>query len=184
VLQAALRLYGEEGWSAFTFDAVAREAGVGKPAIYRRWMSREHLLVAAFADLQIPTVRDCGSLRKDLRDFAMQYVDWYSSGYAEIGRRLLVDRDISGELSNLFEQYVHQPRLEAAKELGRRTKRRGEIGRESEALMAVELVIGAINTRWTYIASADKPVIRAKLAAYVGDLVEIVASGLESLQKK
>jgi DNA-binding transcriptional MerR regulator len=39
VLAAALRVYAEAGWSGFSFDAVARRAGVGKAPLYLRWQS-------------------------------------------------------------------------------------------------------------------------------------------------
>ena len=44
VLLAAQRVYVRAGFSGFTFEAVAREAAVGKPAIYRRWASAEALM--------------------------------------------------------------------------------------------------------------------------------------------
>lgn len=47
VFRAALEVYVESGWVGFTIDAVAARGRVGKAAIYRRWASKEALLVAA-----------------------------------------------------------------------------------------------------------------------------------------
>jgi AcrR family transcriptional regulator len=44
VVLAAQRVYTRAGLAGFTFEAIAREAGVGKPAVYRRWASTEDLM--------------------------------------------------------------------------------------------------------------------------------------------
>src|SRR5260370_33443705 len=54
VLTAALTVYGEVGWAGFTLDAVARRAPVGKAALYRRWPTKEDLLLAALEHLAEP----------------------------------------------------------------------------------------------------------------------------------
>src|SRR5919109_2832266 len=69
-LAAALELYAEVGWSGFSFDAVARRAGIGKAPIYLRWSSKEDLLLDAFsAYLEAIPIRDSGDLRSDLLDY-------------------------------------------------------------------------------------------------------------------
>jgi len=54
VLAAALTVYGEVGWAGFTLDRVARRAPVGKAALYRRWPTKEDLLLAALEHLAEP----------------------------------------------------------------------------------------------------------------------------------
>ena len=52
VLTATRRLLVERGYSATTIDLVAATAGVSRPAVYRRWRSKAHLVhEAAFPDL-------------------------------------------------------------------------------------------------------------------------------------
>src|SRR6476619_2713237 len=47
VIRAAiLRLLADVGYGALTMDAVASEAGVGKATIYRRWRTKQDLVVA------------------------------------------------------------------------------------------------------------------------------------------
>jgi AcrR family transcriptional regulator len=70
VIRAAiLRLLAEVGYGALTMDAVAAEAGVGKATIYRRWRTKEDLVVDTISDLHrgeaLPP--DTGSLEGDLR---------------------------------------------------------------------------------------------------------------------
>src|ERR671929_141080 len=70
VIRAAiLRLLADVGYGALTMDAVAAEAGVGKATIYRRWRTKQDLVVDTIAELNraeaLPP--DTGSLEEDLR---------------------------------------------------------------------------------------------------------------------
>ncbi len=70
VIRAAiLRLLADVGYGALTMDAVASEAGVGKATIYRRWRTKQDLVVDTISDLnQVDaTPPDTGSLEGDLR---------------------------------------------------------------------------------------------------------------------
>src|SRR5918994_828150 len=77
VIRAAiLRLLAEVGYGALTMDAVASEAGVGKATIYRRWRTKQDLVVDTISDLAQSegTSPDTGSLEGDLRAMMRQYV--------------------------------------------------------------------------------------------------------------
>ncbi|MUM15480.1 TetR/AcrR family transcriptional regulator [Mycobacterium sp. CBMA271] len=54
-LVAARELLVEQGWEATTMVAIAERAGVGKPALYRRWPSRAHLVFEAVFGWTAPT---------------------------------------------------------------------------------------------------------------------------------
>lgn len=67
ILDAAVALLVEVGYAGFTIDAVAHRAGVGKATIYRRWDTKEQLVLDALT-LHKPTADapDTGDLRADL----------------------------------------------------------------------------------------------------------------------
>lgn len=54
-LAAARELLVEQGWDGTTMVAIAERAGVGKPALYRRWPSRAHLVFEAVFGWSVPT---------------------------------------------------------------------------------------------------------------------------------
>ncbi|SKR23493.1 transcriptional regulator TetR [Mycobacteroides abscessus subsp. abscessus] len=54
-LAAARELLVEQGWEATTMVAIADRASVGKPALYRRWPSRAHLVFEAVFGWTAPT---------------------------------------------------------------------------------------------------------------------------------
>ncbi len=67
ILQATIELLCEQGFAGTTVEAVAERAGVGKATIYRRWATREDLLLAAGGEMgPCPGDPDCGNLRDDL----------------------------------------------------------------------------------------------------------------------
>ena len=71
VIRAAiLRLLADVGYGALTMDAVAAEAGVGKATIYRRWRTKQDLVVDTISDLnrEMAIPPDTGTLEGDLRE--------------------------------------------------------------------------------------------------------------------
>jgi AcrR family transcriptional regulator len=79
VLAATLGLLAEEGYAATTMTAVARRAGVGTPALYRRWSSRTELVEnAVFPGFPDLVLEPTGDLRADVQ----RYVDAYCAVFA------------------------------------------------------------------------------------------------------
>jgi AcrR family transcriptional regulator len=71
VLHAAFDELGEKGFGGFSMEAVARKSGVHKTTLYRRWPTREALVIDALdssSDRHSP-IPSTGSLRQDLRMF-------------------------------------------------------------------------------------------------------------------
>ncbi|MET8508988.1 TetR/AcrR family transcriptional regulator [Streptomyces sp. NPDC004787] len=70
ILDAALRLLLDHGYDRFSIDEVAGTAGVAKTTLYRRWPTKDHLIVAVVARLQdtVP-VRYSGDVRLDLTGY-------------------------------------------------------------------------------------------------------------------
>jgi AcrR family transcriptional regulator len=67
-IEATLELIAENGIGGLTTNAVAERAGISKATMYRRWRSKEELVVDAVAALVSEiAVPDTGSTRDDLR---------------------------------------------------------------------------------------------------------------------
>jgi AcrR family transcriptional regulator len=76
IRKAILRLLADVGYGALTMDAVASQAGVGKATIYRRWRTKEDLVVDTIAGLeqQVIDSPDTGTLEGDLRSLVHSLV--------------------------------------------------------------------------------------------------------------
>lgn len=70
VLDTAATLLAEEGYSAFTVEAIVARTGVAKTTVYRHWATRSQLLAAAIERLALQRpAPDTGSVRTDLIEF-------------------------------------------------------------------------------------------------------------------
>lgn len=71
ILDAAIDVLGEVGYTAMTMDMVAVRAKAGKATVYRRWASKEELILDAIARMKgsavdLDDLPDTGDLREDL----------------------------------------------------------------------------------------------------------------------
>ena len=69
VLRATVELLGKTGYADLSVDAIAKRAGTSKPAIYRRWPSKAHLVhEAVFPISEATELPDTGSLAGDVHE--------------------------------------------------------------------------------------------------------------------
>ena len=69
VLQATVELLAQTGYAELSVDAIARRAGTSKPAIYRRWPGKAHLVhEAVFPIGDATAIPETGSLAGDMRE--------------------------------------------------------------------------------------------------------------------
>lgn len=79
ILDAAIALIREVGYDAVTMDGIAARAGVGKAALYRRWASKEALVVEALGRLVATMpVPDTGTLAGDVRLIMQVHLGMYA----------------------------------------------------------------------------------------------------------
>jgi AcrR family transcriptional regulator len=80
VLGATRRLLVEVGYRSLSLEAVARRAGVHRPAIYRRWRTKAELVHAAVYPEGDVTLRvtDSGDLARDLRTCVRNAIGLFS----------------------------------------------------------------------------------------------------------
>ncbi|RNE48623.1 TetR/AcrR family transcriptional regulator [Corynebacterium alimapuense] len=73
ILSSAAALLNERGYAMLTIEQVARDAGCGKAAIYRRYPGKPELVAAVFQKYtEMGEEPDTGSVRDDLLAHALQ----------------------------------------------------------------------------------------------------------------
>jgi AcrR family transcriptional regulator len=78
--KAARLIYGEAGKSQVTFANVAARAGIGKPALYRRWQTPHELLMDALRAIPLPDeAPDLGDAQAELAHYARDLMRLYVS---------------------------------------------------------------------------------------------------------
>jgi len=109
ILQTTKRLLAQGSFADLTVAAITEEAGVSKPALYRRWPSLTHLAFEVMVEGGLPgDLPDTGSIREDLFVLLRTQVD----NYAAMDRDLLADQ-IGTMISDVdFSRTVHETTLD------------------------------------------------------------------------
>jgi len=144
VLAATVDLLGESGYSALSVDAIARRAGTSKPAIYRRWPSKAHLVhEAAFPIGAATELPDTGSLASDIREMLRRSVAVLSTPAARAALPGLLAEmaDDSTLHAALLERFGDVLTRGIGERLGAASAR-GEVRAEVTATDLTELVAG------------------------------------------
>ena len=141
ILDAALALLGEVGFHRLSIEGIAARAGVGKTTIYRRWASREEIVVEALAQLEprfhLP---DTGDLWRDVNTLIAESFDDQPAGHHLLG--LLTDGD-RPEFRALYWEHFAVPRRRLIVERLDRARTRGELRGDVDLEILVDLVSGA-----------------------------------------
>jgi AcrR family transcriptional regulator len=149
VIDATLAELAERGYSGLSLDGVASRADVHKTTVYRRWRTRETLVLDAMLEQAALTVAvpDTGSLRGDLLELARRSAAIQSSPAGDA-----VVRAVAGEAAGnpdiaAASRLFWAERLELDRTILGRARDRGEIGPETESGPVIEALLGPLYFR-------------------------------------
>jgi AcrR family transcriptional regulator len=146
VLDATLVTLAEDG-DIFTIPRVAARAGVHETSIYRRWGTREALIVDAVtsrigAEIPIP---DTGSLRDDLVQFLVACIRFLT---APLGTQLVRATATASEIGTTDARQAYWPgRLARIGIMFERAAARGEIPATVDPVLAAEALLAPLYFR-------------------------------------
>ena len=145
ILLAALRLLTEEGYLGMSIEAVAREANVGKPAIYRRYRDKADLAAAAIAAIggDMTNPLNTGDSRADLVEFVQRVSETLPQVGVPLLGTIFAERERHPELHARFRERVTEPRRALARELLERGMARGDVRDDINVEVLVDHLIGA-----------------------------------------
>lgn len=145
IIRATLELLDEVGPGRLSMDLIAQRAGVGKATIYRRWDSKEAVVLQALRAATPPVpAPDLGSLREDLLAY-----------YDALVARSRPARD-ADTLPHLIEAACYDPDLRAALDQHHRERQqamrtmlergiaRGELPADSDVEVLVDVLLGPL----------------------------------------
>jgi AcrR family transcriptional regulator len=148
VLKATLRVVAEQGADAVSIREIARQARVHETSIYRRWRTKEHLILDALLDYseeQLP-IPDTGTLRDDLVAFATSVTNYLASPLGRTVARSMAVADDDVTVAATRAQFW-QSRFDLARVIVDRAKSRGELPDDIDPAMALELLIAPLHFR-------------------------------------
>lgn len=148
IMQATLELLLDTGYRGLTMEQVRARAGVGKATLYRRYGSKEELVAAAVRHLNqhIP-VPDTGNVRDDILAVAGSVLAAAARvGAATFMPRMLAESAGDPEMHAIFYENLVAPRRAVMAEVLRRGVERGELRRDLDVELAIDMLTGP----WVY----------------------------------
>lgn len=129
ITEATFAELAEAGYARMSMESVARRAGVGKAALYRRWPSKAALAMHHLVgDLAPRTYRDTGSLRGDLREVAADFVARMANPRVQaVLPELFADLLREQALQSVFEEVCIHPEQALIQRTAERAVERGEL---------------------------------------------------------
>lgn len=164
------------GFARMSIEGIARRAGVGKTAVYRRWKSKLSLvldLVAAFAAQGLPAPAT-GSLYGDVR--ALLEVAAHALRHpvaSQVIPDLLVEAARQPEIADAIRAALLNGQQGVAAQVVRDAVARGELPEGTDPERALDLIVGPLY--WRLV------VVRSPLpAGYLDDLATAAVAALKS----
>jgi AcrR family transcriptional regulator len=154
IIATTLTLLRERGFARMTMEAVAEAAGVGKPAIYRRYPNKA-ALVAAVITRQLPQLEahDLGDTKAELWRTVQDAFPDDGPAYVGLIGGLIAEHKRHPELIEAFRRSVLHPRRAVTLGLIKRGQERGDIRSDIDPEAALDLFAGPFLAR--VFAGAD-----------------------------
>ncbi|PRY39826.1 TetR/AcrR family transcriptional regulator [Umezawaea tangerina] len=155
---AVLDELADKGFAAMSMDSVARRAGVGKSAIYRRWTSKDAMTVEVLSDLIVVgdgEPRDTGSLRGDVRQSLDEIVSWMADD--RIGRiyvDILANGMRNAALAEPLTTRIGVPRRARGTAILDRAAKRGELNTPVDREVVLDLIAAMVF--WRVVARREQ----------------------------
>lgn len=145
ILRATLEMLGEGGAGNLSIDGVAARAGVGKATIYRRWSSKEALLLEALStDTNAIASPDSGTLRGDLELYFDDLVERLRQNQnSDVLPHLIEAACYDAEVRNSLDEYLSSRQL-PLRQLLQRAQERGEIAARIDLSVVVDVLVGPV----------------------------------------
>lgn len=156
ILEAAGTLLEQRGGDALSIEAVARQAGVGKPTIYRWWPSLADIVLEVLlcrAERDIPAPKD-GTYADMLRVFVRDSIHALNAGAAPHLRFLMAQAQLDPEFQQRFRDHFVERRRAALCDIFRQAVRRGELPASTKPDMLADLVFGPM---WYRLLTGHAP---------------------------
>lgn len=149
VLKATLDLLLENGYERLSFQFIAERAGVHETSLYRRWKSKEQLVIDAISnqvanDVPIP---DTGALRSDLIQLLEYLRLFLQSPSGRVIVQLAIVSRHTPEICTWHEAYWRDRRAQLLRPLFERAIHRGELAADTDLQLVCEMLMGALYVR-------------------------------------
>ena len=171
IIRATTSLLADERYANFTVSKVAARARASKSTIYRRWPTKEHLVIEAFNRWPALTPHDRGNLMADLLGLYRQFLRiLHQPPSNAIMPTLVAERAHNPALAAVFDPLM-QRRRDPVRVVLERAMERGELPRTTDVELAVDALMGVTVLRMYFMpGDLSIPAIREFLTVLLRGL--------------
>jgi AcrR family transcriptional regulator len=140
IFQAVRGELDENGYAAVTMETIARRAGTGKAALYRRWPSRTELIIDTVQATMpgMAGLPDTGSLRGDILALLDAFASELRGALGDALRGLRAEAILDPSFSRQISDYTGDFASSRLRQLVGRAAARGELGRSDVSRLRLE----------------------------------------------
>jgi AcrR family transcriptional regulator len=168
VLGAVVDVLAQVGYARLTLEEVARRAGTTKPAIYRRWRTRQQLVLDALIrqlEAEVTPVLDSGCVVCDLVDGVGVFLNACRRIPPGVLGALLTDCADQPALRTTFMERLFAPPRQVVGDMVERAKTRGDLRADLDPGLVVDLLGSLVHYRALFDhAPADDAAVEAVVA--------------------
>lgn len=145
ILETTLTVLCEVGPTGLSVEEVASRAGVGKATIYRRFATKDDLVVAALASLNesLPSEPPPGTMRDVLILMVTSWWEQYSSQTGQLFPRVLAHAKNNPQMFCSFYDQVVEPRRDLYRAVIRKGIDAGELRADTDVELMTTLIISS-----------------------------------------
>lgn len=149
VLDAALALLRETSFADVTIEGIAARAHVGKATVYRWWPNKAAVVIEAFREAFAPQLPfpETGSFRDDIKTQVRNFARVLSGGAGRMLSEFIVAARTDAGVAHAFRTLWADPRRSEAKQVLMRRQRRGQLRKDVDLDLVLDLLYGPIYYR-------------------------------------
>jgi AcrR family transcriptional regulator len=148
VFETTIQCLQEQGYEAWSFASIAQRTGIHESTLYRRWKTKEQLVLDALASrvAQAIPIPDTGALRSDLIQLLQSLRTFLESPVGQALIQTGIGARNTPAISTLAKDYW-QRRSTLLRPLFERAIARGELSAHTDIPLLFETLIGALYVR-------------------------------------
>lgn len=145
IAEATIALLGQVGYGELTMSGVAARAGVSTATLYRRFASKEELVVSALETLiEVSAPANTGTLRGDLRETLLSLASRMTEERRRLYLSLAAEMRAHPQLGDAARERLQAPLRGQIEFILSRAAERGEIAPVADLGLAVSVLCGPL----------------------------------------
>lgn len=175
ILSAAYKLLMEDGFQSVTVESIAKEAGVSKATIYKWWPNKAAVVADSFFAAAQERIRtpDTGSLEKDLLLQLGNLNDFLKTDKGRVITELIAQGQFDADVAGAYRTRYFAPRRLAAQEILQRGLERGELRKDLDLELGIDLIFAPLFYRMLVTGAETDP-------DFIKNTVSCVLAGIKA----